>query len=702
MTASNLSVELRTSPRVDTGLIVWLAVFAFVAACLAFRTALPWIAAYPPDWVLPLAKGINWAADAFNQLFQPVFRAISWTLDAPMRALRAILEWLPWPATILLVGTLALSANGWRLAVFAVASLGYFVIIGYWPQSMNTMALVLLAVPLSIAVGFILGVLSFRAPRARPTIEVALDIMQTMPAFAYLIPLLLLFGFGPVVGLIASAVYAIPPMVRNTLLGLQQVPSAITEAGTMSGCTQRQRFWHVEVPAAMPQLLVGVNQTTMAVLSVVIIASIIGGFNDIGWEVLASMRKAEFGQSLFSGLVIALMAMVIDRITLGFARNRAIRAGGGKGHWPQDRALLLVVAAILLFGALLRLLAPEGWIPLPDSSLWVTQMQALKAALLGFVSEHANGIEAFKNAVLYFFMLPLRIGLVGAVTPYSWGFALTPTVITGYVVGLAVIAAALAWRFGWRPAFAFIVAGTFFYYGFSGFPWPAFMALVVTLAWRAAGWRVAVFALVGMLFMLVTGVWVPLMGSTYLCGLAVFLCLVIGGALGMWAAHSDRVSTILRPINDTLQTMPQFVFLIPCLYFFKVGEFTALIAVMLYAIVPPIRYVEHGLRNVRPDVVEAARQIGCTPAQLLWQVKLPMAMPVVMLGLNQTIMAALSMLVIAAMVGTRELGQQVYVALGKADAGLGLIAGLSISLVAMIGDRIIRGWCERRQVTARP
>jgi len=524
--------------------------------------------------------------------------------------------------------------------------------------------------------------------------------MQTMPAFAYLIPLLLFFGFGPVVGLIASAVYAIPPMVRNTLLGLQQVPPAITEAGTMSGCTDRQRFWHVEVPAAMPQLLVGVNQTTMAVLSVVIIASIIGGFNDIGWEVLSSMRKAEFGQSLVTGLVIALMAMAIDRITLGFARNRAIRAGGGKTHWPQGKTLLLVLAAILVFGALLRLVVPEG-LPLPESSMWVSQMQAMKAALLAFVAAHADGIEAFKNAVLYFFMLPLRIGLVGAVTPYSWGFALTPTVTAGYVIGLAVVAAGLGLRFGWRPAFAFVAAGTFFYYGFTNFPWPAFMALVSTLAWRAGGRWVALFALGGMAFVLVTGLWVPLMGSTYLCGLAVFLCLLIGGALGMWAAHNDRVSAVLRPINDTLQTMPQFVFLIPCLYFFKVGEFTALIAVMLYAIVPPIRYVEHGLRNVRPDVVEAARQIGCTPAQLLWQVKLPMAMPVVMLGLNQTIMAALSMLVIAAMVGTRELGQEVYNALGKADAGLGLIAGLSISLVAMIADRIIRAWCERRQAATR-
>ena len=142
--------------------------------------------------------------------------------------------------------------------------------------------------------------------------------------------------------------------------------------------------------------------------------------------------------------------------------------------------------------------------------------------------------------------------------------------------------------------------------------------------------------------------------------------------------------------------MPQFVFLIPALMFFKVGEFTALIAIMLYAIVPPIRYVEHGLRHVRADVVEAVEQMGATPAQTLFQAKLPLALPVVMLGLNQTIMAALSMLAIAALVGTRDLGQAVYVALGKADAGMGLIAGLSIAFLAILADRLVQAWVAGR------
>ena len=147
--------------------------------------------------------------------------------------------------------------------------------------------------------------------------------------------------------------------------------------------------------------------------------------------------------------------------------------------------------------------------------------------------------------------------------------------------------------------------------------------------------------------------------------------------------------------------MPQFVFLIPALMFFQVGEFAGLIAIMLYAIVPPIRYVEHGLRNVRPDIVEAARQMGTTPSQLLWQVKLPLAMPVVMLGVNQTIMAALSMVAIAALVGTRDLGQQVYISLENADAGQGFVSGISIALLAMLSDRTIRVWVERQQPASR-
>ena len=185
--------------------------------------------------------------------------------------------------------------------------------------------------------------------------------------------------------------------------------------------------------------------------------------------------------------------------------------------------------------------------------------------------------------------------------------------------------------------------------------------------------------------------------TVYLASAAVFLSFVLGASLGILAANSDRFSAFIRPINDTLQTMPLFVFLIPAIMFFLVGEFSALLAIIMYAVVPSIRYTEFGLRHVDPEVVEAAESMGCTRAQILWQVKLPLALPEIMLGLNQTIMFGLAMLVIAALVGTQGLGQLVYEGVTKANFGWGVISGGGIALIAMITDRIIQAWSARKK-----
>lgn len=225
-----------------------------------------------------------------------------------------------------------------------------------------------------------------------------------------------------------------------------------------------------------------------------------------------------------------------------------------------------------------------------------------------------------------------------------------------------------------------------------------FVLLVTLLAYQVGGWRLALFAFLGLGFILVTGEWSRAMLTIYLAAAAVFISFVLGAALGIWAAHSDRVSAFIRPINDTLQTMPLFVFLIPVIMVFLLGEFPALLAIIIYAIVPAIRYTESGLRNVAPEVIEAAESIGCTRPQILWQVKLPLALPEIMLGLNQTIMFGLAMLVIAALVGTMGLGQLVYEGVTKANFGWGVIAGGDIALIAMITDRILQSWCARKKI----
>lgn len=672
----------------------WIGVILVSAVCLLLRDRVAWLNQLPPDLVIPVADWINIYMDWFIDTFKWLFRSINWLLSWPMNGAQALLQWLPWPATIAAFCTVAYISSGWRLSIFTGLALLYMVITGYWAPSMNTLGIVFVSIPLAIGVGFVLAVASYKSERANRVVQPILDLMQTVPTFAYLIPILLLFGFGPVVGVVASSIYACPPMVRNMILGLQKVPADVLESGVMSGSTKRQLFWWVQVPSAMPNIMVGVNQTTMCALSMVIIAAIIGSSADIGWEVLSTMRKAQFGQSLLAGVVIALIAMILDRISWGFTdRTRAIERrhlSAIERSKPLFTALGLMLAFILLSTLIPALrIYPETLVFYPAD--------VINDGLRYVTANYAFFMSSLKNTILFYYLLPIKIGFAKAISPFSWGFALTSAMVWGYAIVIFSIACWLFLKRKWQSAIAVIVTGGLLYFGLTTVPWLPFILIVTLLAWQTGGFRVAVLAFTGLLFMLFTGIWPQAMLSVYMCLAAVTVCLLLGGSLGIWASRSQRASNFLRPINDTLQSMPLFVILIPFLMFFQIGEFTSFLAIIAYAIVPMIRYTEHGLRNVPPETVEAAESMGCTPRQMLWEVKMPLAIPEIMLGLNQTVLFALAMLVITALVGSKGLGQSVYIALGRADTGLGLVAGLGMALIAIIADRIIQSWCKKRK-----
>lgn len=673
--------------RAEPFAMAWAAVALFILWCETGGRSVPQMHLFPAAWTLPIHQWIGEAFAAFTGPSQWLFRGATAALQAPLSALQAMLGALPWAVLATGAILLAYRASGWRLAMFAAAASAYVLVGGYWSPTMNTLAAVALATPLAVLSGFGLGVLGYRRRWARDVILGLLEMMQTIPTFAYLIPILVLFGFGPVVGIVASAIYALGPMAQNTMLGLAQVPPSIREAGLMCGCTDRQMFWRVEFPSARRQLLVGVNQTVMAVFAMVIIAAVIGGSDDIGFRVLQTMRQAQFGQGLLSGLVIALLAILIDRITAGFA------AKAGKGA-RASRAWFMLAAAALLGLYLAAQVAPA--LDRFPSEWAFSPAETLNGWLLAFVARFGDAMTAFKNAVIFFLMLPLRIGLIKAVSPFTWGFALTPVMIAGFWAVVGIMAgAALLIGGRWRLSCAILCAGWLLFFGTTGVAWIGFAAVILLLSYQLGGARLLAFATAAIAFIALSGSWADTMQSLYLCALAVVICILGGGALGVWAAENDRVSAFLRPILDALQTMPQFVLLIPALMLFQVGEFTALIAIVIYAIVPPIRYVEHGVRGASPEIVEAARQMGCSRLQILRHVKLPMARPSIMLGVNQTILSALSMLAIAALVGTQGLAQAIYVALSRADAGKGLVAGLSIACVAMLSDRMLKAVSRR-------
>ena len=671
------------------GLVPWAVLGVVTAVCVLLSAEMTWLVRIPDNAILPVNVVLNHLMDGFISLFKWLFRTMSWLFEQPMFAVQTALQWLPWPTVLIWFTLLAHAAGGWRVGAFVAASLSYILVFDFWQPSMNSLALVAISVPLAVGAGFALGTWAFISRRAAKTIEPLLDLMQTVPTFAYLVPILLLFGFGPVVGMIAGAIYACPPMVKNVLLGLRRVPVSIVEAGLMSGATQGQLFWRVRVPASLPQIMLGINQAILAAFSMIIIASVIGSFRDIGWEVLSALRKARFGESLLAGLVIALMAMMMDRVSASFTRRQAETSADRRNRltryrywiWAAVLGALSLVAAQFVPG--LRVF-PEEW--------HIEGAKPLNEGVRFLVSTFPQTLLAIRNSALNLVLLPLKIGWSNTVNPYSWGIELTPNVQAIYLV-LSILAVGAGARFfGRKVAVAIVILATFYYVGMSNMPWPVFIAFVTLLAYQVGGRPVAIFAFLGLLFMLVSGVWYPAMLSVYLCATAVLFCLVVGGMLGVWASESELLSNLLRPINDTLQTMPLFVFLIPVIMFFKIGEFPAVLAIVAYAIVPMIRYTEHGLRQVRPDVIEASRMMGATRFQVLARVKLPLALPEIMLGLNQTIMFALAMLAVTALVGTKDLGQSIYIALTSADFGAGFIAGLSMALIAMIADRIIQSW----------
>ena len=666
------------------GAAVALGILTAAVASVLLARVVPWIAVWPEAWTLPVARWIGEGVGGFLAWIKPAARLLSAMLSYPMAWAHVALVGAPWPAVCGAILGLAWWAGGGRLALLAAGTLGFTLASGYWDESMNTLSLVTVSVPLALALGLAIGVIAYEVRCLRKTVETVLDVMQTVPTFAYLTPLLVLFGFGPVVGLIASAIYAAPPMARNVLLGLERVDPEIREAAAMAGTTRPQRLVLVELPAASQQIMVGVNQCVMAALTMVIIAAVIGGFDDIGWEVLLTMRKAQFGQSLLAGLVIVVFAVLIDRLSAALAETDK------RGDW---RVAVGMAGIAVFLGLIFSKLAPDA------AGLGVLRpvAEAVDVALGTFTATHGATLDTVKNTAMFYVLLPLRIGFDDAVLPFTWGFAWTGTMTFGLLGTGAIVAALLAWqgKAGLGSVLLYIIGVLLV--GIVDLPWIIVIGGVMALGSWVGGWRLAAFCGTALAAILLAGLWERAMLSLYLCGAAVFACATIGAGLGLLAAVSPLTWRILRPICDTLQTIPLFVFLIPVLMFFQIGDFSAFLAICAYAIVPMIRYTRHGLVTTPDELVEAARASGATSLQILRFVRAPYAAPTVLLGLNQTILYAFAMLVIAALIGTTGLGQAIYLALGEADVGLGVAAGAAMALLALVADRLVQALAAERR-----
>ena len=628
---------------------VWLALLGVAAVMLYVAFAGQWT--LPHDDKSVVFRAINdvreWVDDnrKSNIVLVIFITTIRLVVSATYDAFQLLLSSLSWAGLTTIAAALGLYAGGWRLAALMATGFISFGVLNLWERSVETLSLTLAAVALSLAIGIPLGIAAGRSERFLNAIRPVLDFMQIMPTYAYLPWITLFFLIGPPSAVVATMIYAIPPAIRITALGIRGVPPASVEAARSLGSTGRQLLAKVQLPMARKTIILGVNQTIMMALSMVAITSLIDG-PGLGKNILKALQINDVGRAFDAGVAIVIMAILLDRLTTG-ASERFDPAKPGKrlaigGLTGRRLAIGTVAASAVAIVAGNLLLGGNEFIePLRFS------FRSPVNDLVAWLAHNAYFVtEGIKNATTYAVINPLEHVLVTA----PWWL-----VVIG-IVGIAVIAG------GVRPG-------------------------------ATAAICLALIALIQM--------WEHSMETLTAVLVATVITLVIGLILGIAAARNDRVSAILRPFLDLAQTMPAFVYLLPAVALFGPTRFTGIIAALIFAIPPVIRLVEIGVRTVPFTVREAATAAGSTSWQRLIKVELPMAKPALLVAANQGIIMVLGMVVVGGLVGGGALGYDVVAGFARRDFfGEGLAAGIAIVLLGIMLDRITQG-AGTRQARAR-
>ncbi len=712
MTINRQAVSNLDLQRYRWAIIALAALVLLLLLPLALRQLPVEIGAFPESWNLHLRQPIDrfedWILSNRNThpLFTLFFNPISDAIDFGIRQLEAFLLWLPWPALMLAVFLLGQRAGGLKTALLSVGGLLFMGVTGLWVESMQTLALMGVSVFIALLIGIPLGIAAARSDRFEAAIRPVLDAMQTMPAFVYLIPVLLFFGIARVPSVVATIIYAIPPAIRLTNLGIRRVSPSAVEAARSFGSTEWQVLVKVQLPLAMPTIMAGVNQTIMMALGIVVIAALIGA-GGLGREVLVALQRLRVGRGFEAGMAIVFMAIILDRISGGFSKTGSRQMTAHGFHLFPNR--LARFAAVRAVEASIQAVM--------DACYRVSEMIA------GFIGDGVGRIllrlgqaEAGQTAGAAFRRQAFWIGSVFLLAalllvnsylyhfgpfPQSWEFSISRPVDVAvawmrdnlYQIGDLPI--------GTGPLADFLVIyGTnplrnFFQ---NWLPWPVVVLGVAAIAYAVAGRRLAVWSAVGVVCLGLLGMWDESMDTLSQVIVATLITVAIAIPTGIIASRSDTFEMLLRPVLDTLQTIPFFVYLVPVIMLFNVGRVPGIIASVLYALPPGIRLTNLGIRQVPAEVVEAARSFGSTSRQTLLKVQIPLALPAIALGVNQVVMMVLAMVVVAGLVGGAGLGLEAVIGLAKTQTGRGIEAGTAIVIIAMIMDRITQAWAKKREV----
>jgi glycine betaine/proline transport system permease protein len=627
-----------------------LALVLAAVVLVVFRNVLPpALLRVPESLVLPFADVINvifaFARDDLGLMTatRAFSDAVEFCLDVTANLLYGKSRWprlgpIPWVVIAATFAVIGYALAGWRLAMISGGTFVWIAVMGQWKWAMETLSVIVVAAPLSIVIGLAVGTLAWRSRFAERIINPLLNIAQSMPHFAYMIPVVVFIGVGPKAGAIVTVIFSVPPMIRMTLLGLRAVSPEIIESGKMSGATRWQLMTRVRLPAARTELLIGVNQVIMQSLAMVVLASFIG-MPGLGQKLLQLLQALKIGLSVEIGVTIVLLAVVLDRLSKAWAVKQPEHHAPG-ASWVQRHRFWVIWAGLVALGLGLAALHPYF--------IEVDRKQAL--SLAGPIDSLVGGF----------------IDMISPVTDWLRWFLITWVLIPV------------------RDAFLWL-------------PTSAVLVLLAGIGWRIGGARSALICLAFILPIALSGWWDRAMITVYTVTVSVALALIIGVPLGIFGASKPVRAERFLLICDTLQTFPSFIYLIPVVMLFGVNDVAVVAAVMVFATVPIIRYTIEGLRNIPPEIVESAEMSGSTKGQILWHVKLPLAVPTLVVGANQSIMFALFMVIIAAFIGTQDLGQEMQRALSSTDVGKGLVLGFAVAFMGMMTDHLITRWSETRK-----
>ena len=559
--------------------------------------------------------------------------------------------WVRWPAlpwTVIAGWAIILGykLQGKGLAILAGICTIYLAVFGQWKPSMETLSFVLIAAPVSVLLGLIFGIWAFKSKVVEIALNPLLNVAQTMPHYSYLVPVIVLFGVGDHAAAIATIVFASPPMVRLTLLGLKKVPADIVDSGLMSGCNAFQMMYRVLIPTARRDILIGVNQVVMQCLAMTVIASFIGA-QGLGSNLMIALNSLRVGTGIEIGVCIVLIAVLLDKMSLAWA-NKQTDYFADLTFFQRNRFALI---ALIVFAV---------------------------GSILAYI-----GSFIFRDSYNYLYIVPHNKGITTA--PF-WQFTVD-WIWDTFFYALKAFNEFLITNI-LEPMKSMYLA----------MPVAATFVLMMGAGYILAGVRQALIIGGFLLFIALSEYWDRALITAYIASFAVIVSAAFGIVVGSICAQNRTASKFILLICDFLQTFPSFIYLIPVIMLFGITDTSVIIATVVYASVPATRYTVEGLRSVPQVMHDAGSMLGVSKWQRWISIELPLAFPHIMLGINQTVIFALFMVIIGAFIGTTDLGQLILKAISDPQGtGIGLTLGLCVAFMGLAVDQIIRTWADNRK-----